>query len=86
MGWVALLGIAGRSIQVNYPSKLSQLKQSKVLKSNVKTLGDWLKIKRLEKNLTPGHVAAKMGIAASLVCSWEKEALFKRTARRLRAG
>jgi DNA-binding transcriptional regulator YiaG len=65
------LGIAGRFVRVNYPSNLKQLKQSKALNSNVKTLGDWLKIKRLEKNLTPGHVAAKMGIAASLVCSWE---------------
>ena len=37
----------------------------------MKTAGDWLKVKRLEKNLTPGRVAAKMGIAASLVCSWE---------------
>ena len=38
---------------------------------NIKTAGDWLKVKRLEKNLTPGRVAAKMGIATSLVCSWE---------------
>jgi transcriptional regulator with XRE-family HTH domain len=36
-----------------------------------KTVGDWLKVKRLEKNLTSGQVAAKMGIAASLVYSWE---------------
>jgi transcriptional regulator with XRE-family HTH domain len=65
------LGIAERFIQVSYASNLSQLKQPKVLNSNVKTLSDWLKVKRLEKNLTPGHVAAKMGIATSLVCSWE---------------
>ena len=25
----------------------------------------------MEKNLTLGHVAAKMGISTSLVCSWE---------------
>ncbi len=37
----------------------------------MKTAGDWLKLKRIEKNLTLGHVAAKMGIATSLVCSWE---------------
>jgi len=42
-----------------------------VLPFNIKTAGDWLKVKRLEKNLTPGHVAAKMGIATSLFCSWE---------------
>ena len=37
----------------------------------MKTVGDWLKVKRLEKNLTRSHVAAKMGIATSLVCAWE---------------
>ena len=41
------------------------------MKMNIKTAGDWVKVKRLEKNLTPGQVAAKMGIATSLVCSWE---------------
>ena len=65
------MGITGRHIQVGYPANLGFQKQSKVLAFNVKTAGDWLKVKRLEKNLTPGHVAAKMGIAASLVCSWE---------------
>jgi len=38
----------------------------------MKTVGDWLKVKRLEKNLTPGQVAVKMGIATSLICSWER--------------
>jgi len=65
------LGITGCSIHVNYPENLGCQKKAKVLKLNVKTAGDWLKVKRLEKNLTPGHVALKMGIAASLVCSWE---------------
>jgi len=39
----------------------------------MKTAGDWLKVKRLEKNLTLGHVAAKMGIATSLVYAWETD-------------
>jgi transcriptional regulator with XRE-family HTH domain len=42
-----------------------------VLKLNIKTAGDWLKVKRIEKNLMPSHVAGKMGIATSLICSWE---------------
>jgi DNA-binding transcriptional regulator YiaG len=65
------LGIAQRSVQVNYPANWGQQKRANVLKYNIKTAGDWLKVKRLEKNLTLGHVAAKMGIATSLVCSWE---------------
>ena len=63
-GRVALLGIAQRQIQVNFPPKLGSQKRAKALKINMKTAGDWLKAKRLEKNLTPGQVAAKMGIAA----------------------
>jgi DNA-binding transcriptional regulator YiaG len=65
------LGIAQRQIHVNYPANLGNQNRAKVLKLNIKTAGDWLKVKRMEKNLTPGHVAAKMGIATSLVCSWE---------------
>jgi DNA-binding transcriptional regulator YiaG len=32
---------------------------------------DLIRIKRQAKNLTPGHLALKMGIEASMVCSWE---------------
>jgi len=41
------------------------------LSVNIKTIADWIKVKRMEKNLTPGHLAAKMGIATALVRSWE---------------
>ena len=71
---VALLAIAQRTVQVKYPSNAGNQKRAKVLKFNMKTFGDWLKVKRLEKNLTAFHVAAKMGIATSLVCSWERNA------------
>jgi len=50
---------------------LKREKRAKSLEANAKTIGDWLKYKRILKNLTPGHVAIKMGIATSLVCSWE---------------
>ena len=65
------MGIAQHSIQVKYPANLGNQKRANALKTNMKSAGDWLKVKRLEKNLTPGRVAAKMGIATSLVCSWE---------------
>jgi len=65
------LGIAHRSIHVNNPANKGIEKRAKALKLSMKTAGDWLKIKRLEKNLTRSHVAAKMGIATSLVSSWE---------------
>src|ERR1035441_6827609 len=70
-GRVALLGIAQRTIHVKYPLNRGNQRRSKVLKLNIKTVGDWLKVKRVEKNLMPCHLAGKMGIATSLVCSWE---------------
>lgn|GEM_PF-1035185 len=68
---VALMGIAQRQVRVNHPINSGNQERANALKVNLKTAGDWLKVKRLEKNLTPGQVAAKMGIATSLVCSWE---------------
>jgi len=38
---------------------------------NVITIGDWIKAQRQRQNLTPGHVALKMGIATVLIQSWE---------------
>jgi len=38
---------------------------------STKTLGDWIQIKRQQKKLSPHHLAAKMGIATTLVHSWE---------------
>jgi ribosome-binding protein aMBF1 (putative translation factor) len=70
-GRVALLGIAQRTVHAEYTANRRNQKRAKALQLNTRTAGDWLKVKRLEKNLTRGHVAAKMGIATSLVCSWE---------------
>jgi DNA-binding transcriptional regulator YiaG len=70
-GRVALLGIAQRTVRVKYTANRGNQKRAKALELNMRTVGDWLKVKRLEKNLTRGHAAAKMGIATSLVCSWE---------------
>lgn len=50
------------------------LMQPKPLVESVKTIGDWIKAQRQQKNLTPGHVAAKMGIAHALVLDWESDA------------
>jgi len=41
------------------------------LPTSIKSLGDLIQVKRHEKNLTPGHLALKMGIATALVRSWE---------------
>lgn len=71
MKTVALLGITQQQIRVKIQANLENQKRSKVLKLNIKTAGDWLKFKWIEKNLTLSHVAVKMGIAISLIRSWE---------------
>ena len=72
LGRVAQLGIAQRQVSVKYAQKSRKQKLAKALKPKIKTIGDWIQVKRLEKNLTPGHVALKMGIATALVLSWEE--------------
>ncbi|HEV2695557.1 MAG TPA: helix-turn-helix transcriptional regulator [Verrucomicrobiae bacterium] len=68
---VALLGIAHRSILVKCAQKSKVEPKPKPLAENAKTVGDWIKANREQKNLTSGHVALKMGIAHALVLSWE---------------
>jgi ribosome-binding protein aMBF1 (putative translation factor) len=68
---VALLGIAQRQISIKFTHKLRKVNHAKPLPTSIKTIGDWIQVKRHEKNLTPCHLAAKMGIATALVRSWE---------------
>ena len=65
------MGIAERQIHVKFNQKQPQRKRSKPLPDNIQTIGDWIRIRRTEKNLTSGHVALKMGIADSVVRSWD---------------
>jgi ribosome-binding protein aMBF1 (putative translation factor) len=65
------LGIAQRQIRINYAQKSRKQQRSKPLPTSINTLGDWIQVKRMEKNLSPCHLAAKMGIATALVRSWE---------------
>jgi ribosome-binding protein aMBF1 (putative translation factor) len=50
---------------------LRKQNHAKPLPESIKTLGDWIQVKLHEVNLTPSHLAAKMGIATALVRSWE---------------
>jgi DNA-binding transcriptional regulator YiaG len=70
-GRVALLGIAQRQISIKFSQKTREQNNAKPMPASIKTIGDLIQVKRQEKNLTPGHLAAKMGIATSLVLSWE---------------
>jgi ribosome-binding protein aMBF1 (putative translation factor) len=68
---VALLGIAQRQIRIKYAQKSRNQQRPKPLPASIKTLGDWIQVKRMEKNLSTYHLAAKMGIATALVRAWE---------------
>jgi ribosome-binding protein aMBF1 (putative translation factor) len=65
------LGIAQRQIHTKFDQKQGHRCKHNLLPINVKTIGEWIKVKREAKNLTSGHVATKMGIAQSVVRSWE---------------
>jgi len=68
---VALLGIAQRRISIKFNPKTRNEIHAKPLPESIKTIADWIQVKRHEKNLTHGQLAAKMGIATALVQSWE---------------
>jgi ribosome-binding protein aMBF1 (putative translation factor) len=68
------LGIAQRQIHTEFSQKQGRKNRHNPLPINIETVGDWIKVKRIQKNLTSGHVAAKMGIAQSVVRSWERGA------------
>jgi DNA-binding transcriptional regulator YiaG len=65
------LGIAQRRISIKHSKNIRKSPKAKPLPVNIKTTGDWIFVKRMEKNLTPGQLAAKMGIASALVRAWE---------------
>jgi ribosome-binding protein aMBF1 (putative translation factor) len=73
-GRVALLGIAQRRIRITFGEIPKGQDRPNPLPMSIKTIGGWIRDKRNEKNLTPGHLAKKMGIAAAVVLSWESDA------------
>jgi len=65
------LGIAQRTVSIKFAPNQKKKPRAKALPESIQTIGDWIQAMRAEKNLTPGHLAAKMGIAAGVVRSWE---------------
>ena len=65
------MGIARRKVLVEFEQKEIRLTHHKHLSLNIETIGDWICSKRIGKNLSPGHLAAKMGITVALIYAWE---------------
>jgi DNA-binding transcriptional regulator YiaG len=72
VGRIALLASAQRQIRVSRRHIPLNHHRRKQLPSVIQTLGDYIQAKRYEKGLHPYQVAAKLGIAASLVSAWER--------------
>jgi len=65
------LGIAQRTIHVKFAVKPKQSLKPNPLPVNIQSIGDLIQTRRQAKNLTPGHLAFKMGITASMISAWE---------------
>jgi DNA-binding transcriptional regulator YiaG len=65
------LAIAQRSLHIKFAQNVRKNRRIKPLPVRIKTIGDWIYVKRVEKNLTSGHLALKMGIAAAMIQAWE---------------
>lgn len=65
------MAFAQRSVSVKYEPKKERFDRHNQLPLSTQTPGDWIKTKRIEKKLSPSHLAAKMGIAQTLIRIWE---------------
>jgi len=71
----ALLGISQRTITIQYQALTPRKPSRKLIPVEVKTLGDWLQIKRIEANLSQAEVAQRMGVGDKHVRAWEHDQL-----------
>jgi hypothetical protein len=71
---VAPLRIAQRQISIRFSHRFRKQNHAKPLPENIKTVADWIQVKRPSERLTACHLAARMSIAATLVLSREDDA------------
>jgi len=70
---VALLGIAQRQIRLQFSHKLRKPQHAKPLADSIKTLGDWIRVKRQEKKPYTRALGGKNGYCisfGSLLGTW----------------
>jgi ribosome-binding protein aMBF1 (putative translation factor) len=77
------MGFAYRRISVKFTPKTRKPSQPKPLPASVKTIADWILVKLRENGMSPFHLAAKMGIASSVVNAW-KDGLARPQSRQMR--
>ena len=66
-----LLGIAQRSVTVNFDQFTQRYSPRKLIPVNPKTLGDKLLLERIKADLSQLEVAQKAGVSVRTVRKWE---------------
>jgi DNA-binding transcriptional regulator YiaG len=66
-----LLGIAQRTVVVDFDHSKERYSRRKVIPVNPKTLGDHLHLKRIAADLSQSEVAQKTGVSVRMVRKWE---------------
>jgi len=65
------LGIAHRTVHVKFDHFKQRFSARKLIPVNVKSLGDYLLLKRIEADLSQPEVAIKAGVSTRTVRKWE---------------
>ena len=66
-----LLGIAHRTVQVKFDHFKQRFSPRKLIPVNVKSLGDYLLLKRVQADLSQPELAVKSGVSVRKVKAWE---------------
>ena len=68
-----LLGIAHRTVQVNFVHFKQRFSPRKLIPVNTKTTGDYLLLKRIEADLSQTELAVKASVTVRKVKAWEHD-------------
>ena len=68
-----LLGIAHRTVQVNFDHFKQRFSPRKLIPVDVKSLGDYLLLKRIQADLSQPELAVKSGVTVRKVKAWEHD-------------
>lgn len=74
-----LLGIAQRTVLVEYANFKQRFSPRKPIPTEVKTLGDYLLLKRVKANLSQPELALKTGYTVRRIKMWEHDRLIPTT-------
>jgi DNA-binding XRE family transcriptional regulator len=68
---LALLGICSRTIVAHFPSVSVYRRSLKRVSANPQTLGEHLRLARIDRGLKQTEVAALLGVAYQTIVKWE---------------